>query len=299
MQNLIPGTPIQAKDKDDRIPVLLIQRSLETPSTGPNHSHSTQSNSPSLHGWTLIVPSGWAMPFFSSLIFTGTRVGGQRERQTQSFAAGCSYFPRDYPGTESYDIYSEDREFEEKSLWERKPPAKRPNYEKLGSRSPWRPDWEVVLGLQDQSTGEELLAAQREQVMDVDNPAEATADAEEGRIQPWLLRGPGAQAALDAASSMFNHCSGLLEHMNKLREKRKMGPLTVRADKLWQSAIVRVSARMCGRGRPEDLAVIYQMDDEEARKWMKAESNRKNGLAAMHENTEDETEVRCDNKHFA
>ena len=45
---------------------------------------------------------------------------------------------------------------EERDTWERKPPAKRPNYDKLGTRSPWRPDWDVVLGITEMPQPEEL-----------------------------------------------------------------------------------------------------------------------------------------------
>ena len=134
---MIPGTPLNPERQDDRIPVLLIQRSLEAP----------ESNTQGIHGWTLIIPSGWAMAFFNSLIFTGTRVGGQRERQTHAFEAGTSYFPRDLPTSTGYDAYATARAKEEKARWDRKPPAKRPNYEKLGTISPWRADWHGILGL--------------------------------------------------------------------------------------------------------------------------------------------------------
>lgn len=228
-------------------------------------------------------------------------MGGQRERQTQSFEAGCSYFPRDYPSTEAYELYSEDREHEEKTRWERKPPAKRPNYEKLGCRSPWTPDWEVVLGLESpKADGKEaeLVDAQREEAMDVDTVLEepeepAASDKEE--VEPWLLRGPEIETALSAASSMFNHSTGLLDYVNGLRQKRKMAPLTVRGEDLWKGALVRVAVRMIGRGRPEDLAVIYGMDDPEASKWANAENTRRNGAAAvLGEDAEDESEVNRD-----
>lgn len=247
------------------------------------------------------------MPFFSSLIFTGSRVGGQRERQTQAFEAGTVYFPRDYPSTASYDVFAEDAAEEDKTQWERKPPAKRPNYTKLGSRSPWKPDWEVVLGLKSAETSDDLMPAQRgengeEDEMDVDHtPAVAAVEravppAGENTLEPWLLRGPAVTDALAAARSMFNPSNGLLEYMNKLRQKRGFTPLTTRGADLWRSGLVRVRVRMCGRGRPEDLSLLYVMDDEEMRKWMRAEGIRRRGPGGqIEEEVEDETEVGC---HF-
>ena len=82
---------------------MLIQRSLESPLDVVSHSGTIASASLSrpIHGWTLIAPKGWGMPLLSSLTHTGTRVGGQRERETQRREAGCVYFPRDYVGTQS------------------------------------------------------------------------------------------------------------------------------------------------------------------------------------------------------
>lgn len=136
-KNLVPGTPLNPLRQDDRIPLLLIQRSLESPSS----THG-------IHGWTLVFPAGWGMPFLPSLIHTGTRVGGQRERASQAFEAGAAYCPRDFPCTEFYNKCWDERAVKEKAKWDRTPPAKRANYKKLGTRSPWRADWKLCLGSQ-------------------------------------------------------------------------------------------------------------------------------------------------------
>ena len=244
------------------------------------------------------------MPFFSSLIYTGTRVGGQRERQTQAFEAGCAYFPRDFPGTQAYTEYAEDRADEDRATWERKPPAKRPNYEKLGTRSPWTPDWDVVLGLKQPSpvqgtasTGaddEELMDTQRDTEMAEAHAAEpASAVVEpEGQLKPWLLRGPDVPTIVADVSSMLNPAAGLLLHLNQARAKRKLDPLPteVRAEDLMRTALVQVSIWLCGRGSPEDFAVIYRVDDDEARRWAVAERRRKCGLALLGDGP-DETQV--------
>ena len=297
LQNLVPGTPLKSERNDDRVPVLLIQRSVEntaltstqasSASTPPRHTSTT-----SLHGWTLVVPQGWGMPFFSSLTHTGTRVGGQRERQTQAFEAGCAYFPRDFPGTEAYYAYAEDRENEEHDAWERKPPAKRPNYEKLGTRSPWRPDWGVVLGLEQPATamgGQVFLETQREGAMAADG---ATAAGKDKKVEQWLLRGVDVPQLVAEVTSMLNPAAGLLVQVNQVRAKRRMDPLVnVRGEDLIKGALVQVSITLCGRGCPDDLAVIYRVGDDEAREWIKAEAKRKNGLSLISDGL-DETEVR-------
>jgi ribonuclease P/MRP protein subunit POP1 len=234
-----------------------------------------------------MVPMGWSMPFFSSLIFTGTRVGGQRERETQSFESGVSYFPRDYPSTSAYRVYIEARAAEEKARWERKPPAKRVNFDKLGTRSPWTPDWEVVLGLEDDAKtpeSSEFVTTQREVMVD------------KTRISSWLLRGPEMMTILSNASDMFNPAAGLWSDINKLRVKRGQDPLdaSIKAEMLWKSALVEVKLVMCGRGAPDHMAHIYSVDDNEARKWRKMLQRKKNSGDALSDDDPDETEVcRC------
>jgi ribonuclease P/MRP protein subunit POP1 len=289
--------------------VLLIQRSVEANTVSTT---SSKTHSPAVHGWTLILPQGWAMPFFSSLIFTGTRVGGQRERQTQAFESGVSYFPRDYPCTTAYDELSENRAAEEQDTWARKPPAKRPNYKRLGTRSPWQPDWDVVLGLReptveaadtdvDASTVPgEFVPAQRGTDLDMevaggeeaaqDVPAGETTDA---TIEPWLLRGPQLHTVLATLVARTDSALECYKQFSRLRTKRGLGslPAHIRAEDLWTHALVRVRLRLCGRGCPEDLAMIYAMNDDEARRWLSVEQLHKklaNGEAAV---TEGETEV--------
>lgn len=268
------------------------------------------------------------MPFFFSLTHTGTRVGGQVERQTQAFESGTSYFPRDYPCTMSYEEYADDRACKEEETWSRKPPAKRPNYKKVGTRSPWKADWDVVLGLEDPSAQErdagdestipgEFVPAQRdESPVDEDAPAapetvldvapdvemagpetaepETTPQDPEEIVQPWLLRGPKTHDIVAAVASAADRPAALLEQINALRQNRNMVPLgdLVSATDLWQRALVRVRLRYCGRGCPQDLAVIYGMDDLEAGKWIKAERIRKKGVTLGMDDVENETDVR-------
>ncbi|KAH0586339.1 hypothetical protein H2248_007583 [Termitomyces sp. 'cryptogamus'] len=276
---LIPGTPLNPERQDDRIPVLLIQRSLE----------ALESKTQGIHGWTLIIPSGWAMAFFSSLVYTGTRVGGQRERQTQAFEAGMPYFPRDLPTSVGYDTYATARAKEDKGRWDRKPPAKRPNYEKLGTSSPWRADWHGVLGLpcpkfEDEantSGAEGFVSTQRE-------PADEIGITDEGP-QMWLLRGSEVPSVISNMSKMFIKGAAVLQEVNKLRAKRGLEALgsSIRADDLLKRALVSVRISMCGRGAPEDLAIIYQVSNDEGKKWERA---LRNPLGGYHEEETEEEE---------
>lgn len=234
------------------------------------------------------------MAFFSSLIFTGTRVAGQRERQTQAYEAGTLYFPRDYPFTAAYTTYSMDREKQERESWERKPPAKRVNYDKLGTISPWKADWATLLGLQrdSQERGEEegLVTTQRDmQVADKDDVQK--------NVKPWLLRGSEAQKILDGASKVFNPGAFLLSEMGRLRLKRSQEPFSVdlKAADLLQGALVNVKLVMCSRGAPEDLSIIYSVGDEEARRWEKLLQKSTTSAMDPEEEMPEELEVRLGN----
>ncbi|KAJ8453699.1 hypothetical protein ONZ51_g13453 [Trametes cubensis] len=122
-------------------------------------------------------------------------------------------------------------------------------------------------------------------------PASAVVEPE-GRLKPWLLRGPDVPTIVADVSSMLNPAAGLLLHLNQARAKRKLDPLPteVRAEDLMRTALVQVSVWLCGRGSPEDLAVIYRVDDDEARRWTAAESRRKRGLTLLGDGP-DETQL--------
>lgn len=292
VQNDIPGTVLRARREDDRIPVLLIQRSIENRSS---------SDTQTIHGWTMIVPAGWSMPFFSSLVFTNTRVAGQRERQTQAYESGVSYFPRDYPSTAAYDGYAETRAAEEKMDWERKPPAKRVNFEKLGVVSPWSVDWDSLVGLPRKTSGDDAsggyVSTQRE--------AEAMQEAAEDKshVSPWLLRGVELPKILDNLRSSLNHSAGLLSEINRLRSKRKLStlPSSVDASDVFKGALVNVKVTMLLRGSPKDLAVVYALSDEMCRKWKKLMHCQK-VKASLDDETSEEIEVRfyagCNSTEF-
>jgi ribonuclease P/MRP protein subunit POP1 len=277
-KNLIPGTPLKAMRQDDRIPVLLIQ-----------HSHeSSLTDSQSMHGWKLIIPAGWSMAFFNSLVFTGTRVGGQRERQTQAFEAGTAYYPRDYPFTQAYTLYAQDREKQERERWNRKPPAKRVNYQKLGIRSPWRADWEVILGLADGEKGsdEDFVSAQREDCMNVDDSP----------VRPWLLQGPATKQLISAISDMFDPASGLSAEINKQRMTFDLDPLStsIKNSDLLKGALVSVAVNMWRRGTPEDMDTIHIMDDDEVRRWTRCMQKQRTPQKAsdLDDETPEELQVR-------
>ncbi|KAF9077548.1 POP1-domain-containing protein [Rhodocollybia butyracea] len=270
-KNPVLGTPLQPLRQDDRVPVILIQTSVQP--VGPNDTEN-------IHGWTLIFPAGWSMAFFQQLTYTGTRIAGQRERKVQGFEAGAAYFPSDYPSTSAYRAYAATRAEAEKAKWTRTPPAKKTNYGKLGTRSPWLPDWEVILGLNEaQSQPEEeeendttvhLVTTQRELEQPQPLTSVPTAAANQS-IRPWLFHGPEVPGILHDLSKVFNQEQQLLTIFNRLRAKRFLEPLNDAAQPkhLLKSALVTVKVSICCKGAPGDLALIYSIPDMELQEWRK------------------------------
>ncbi|KAF9497689.1 POP1-domain-containing protein [Pleurotus eryngii] len=260
-QNLIPGQPLAPQRQDDRIPVLLVQRSLGSVQSGT-------------HGWMLIIPAGWSMAFFSSLTFTGSRVGSQRERQTQAFEAGVPYFPRDYPSIPAYGEQISKTADEEEARWKRTPAAKKPNFEKLGTRSPWRHDWEVVLGLKEPES--QLVPTQREAQGPEGEDLPSPEDVEPKDMEytamlgksPWLLRG--------ALLKYMSLVPDFIKEINRLRTRRSESHFDFKdADLLLRSALVPVQLSPCGRGVLKEMSMIYMLEDhecEEARKHVGSDS---------------------------
>ncbi|KAE9383432.1 POP1-domain-containing protein [Gymnopus androsaceus JB14] len=253
-KNLVPGTPLQPLRQDDRVPVMLIQTSVQAP--GFNDTSS-------IHGWTLIFPAGWSMAFFQQLTFTGTRVAGQRECKTQTFEAGAAHFP---------GIILLLGPEKEEGKWRRTPPAKRVNYGKLGTRSPWVPDWEVVLGLR---KARELAGGDEE-----GNLSENKTSSSSSRNQLWwisILINPGSSSKIpnliSDLSKMHNPERELLATLNRFRTERGLSLLgsdsNMKPDDLLQSALVSVRISICSKGAPGDLGIIYAIPDEELQEWRK------------------------------
>ncbi|XP_005111375.1 ribonucleases P/MRP protein subunit POP1 [Aplysia californica] len=132
-QQLIPGSELDLGDEESRIPVLLIQR----PGIPSSPSLSSSSQAGYASGWDVVIPGGWAMAFWVAFVYRGARVGGLREAQSVWLQAGQLSAPGDFPDSRAglSEINAELGDL--KTRHERRPPAKRPNYTKLGMLFPF------------------------------------------------------------------------------------------------------------------------------------------------------------------
>jgi ribonuclease P/MRP protein subunit POP1 len=305
---LIPGTPLTVTPQDARIPVILIQRSVVSTAKANSPSSST---TPGIHGWLLLIPTGWSMPFLSSLLFTGARVGGLRELAVQAFEAGIPSFPADAVDTAVYDDEVEVRAEALGERWLRTPPAKKINYEDRGIDDPWRPDWRGLLGLdpsiKNDDDDAQFVAAQRETAT-ISHSAAPDAELKvvpEGEevisvhalldeptglaLRLWLLRGQDMWTTTSVLAARANPSVSLFEQLNDQRRFRGLEPLTSSAQDVWRSALVNVRYEMCGRGRPNEGSMVFWLDEPEVWSWLKLFDKRKvsEGVAE----TVDEQEV--------
>ena len=213
------------------------------------------------------------MPFLTSLIYTGTRVGGQRERAHQAFEAGTAYFPRDFPACAAYEGFAAARATVDEERWKRKPPAKRVSWDKLSTLDPWKSAWHAALGLNPvPSMGEGTVYEGDPDMVPTQRDDPLPASTSDPLIRPWLLGDPCARTIVENIARLLAPAPGLLSEINALRRKRELPPLdaSVDASDLLQAALVHVRVTLCGRGAPDDMAFMYALDDREARAWAKA-----------------------------
>lgn len=248
-QQLIPGTALAPLKEDDRVPIIIVQKSLVAPISGPD----TREAISSMHGWTVITPLGWGMPFLTSLIFTGTRIGGLREVKSQTIESGLPSFPDDFSGSQFGQTAQKLIGQETKAKWERTPPAKRASFATLGTRSPFEPDWDVVCGLTQRAPLEEGF--------------EETQRTEKDSGQLWLLYGQDTKDIVTDMLIAENPAAALLQSIDAARSSRDLPGLKLDAQSLYQSAIVLVKVIMCGRGTPTDMSAIYEVSSEEFIAW--------------------------------
>ncbi|KAF9958011.1 hypothetical protein BGZ72_001040 [Mortierella alpina] len=258
-QNLIPGTKLIPSEDDSRIPVLLVQREGK-----PQIQRAAGGGSSEFEcGWTLVLPKGWAMPFWKSFIFAGARPGGLREHRSFHFETQQSCFPYDFPNTEAYRTYVSDYQKAAQAKYERKPVAKRINYSKLGVDDPFGPAWIKVL-----EAGISMLGGA------------PVADLSESRI--WIMQTPKLVAAtMDAARAAGGSSTEMVSRLTIeclnlavldclqgcLRptittplEAQQPGP---RVDE----ALVRVGVDFLNRGTIGMNGMIYAIPEDQYKEW--------------------------------
>lgn len=132
------GTPLEETAAEAKIPVIIIQRpGASKPSDV--RSHDTISGQGS--GFDILLPKGWAMPFWLGFVYRGARCGGLKELESVAYECRSLLFPNDFPDTKAGLEFELEQEKECVEKYNRVPPAKRVNYTKLNVPSPFRCPW--------------------------------------------------------------------------------------------------------------------------------------------------------------
>ncbi|KAK8774742.1 hypothetical protein V5799_010724 [Amblyomma americanum] len=128
-QNPLPGTLLELKDAESRIPVVAIRK------------EGSRTNLGFGSGWDLILPAGWARPFWIALVYRGARASGLRELRSLSLEMGLPCFPFDHPDTAATQQSEEQERRELMAKHLRYPPDKRPSFKKLRISCPFFFPW--------------------------------------------------------------------------------------------------------------------------------------------------------------
>ena len=148
--HLVPGEKLEFDEiKDVAVPLLLIQRSEQLLMGSDTANPLAKKGSELSNGWLLVVPSGWGMSFWLSLVFAGARTCGLREQAQINLEAKAPSFPRMWPGTAGFEEWVEEQARERWERWHKRPPAKRINYGKCHVPCPFYPDLGKLTGMAD------------------------------------------------------------------------------------------------------------------------------------------------------
>lgn len=170
----------------------------------------------------------------------------------QSFEAGQPCFPQDYlltqPGLEMWRRIGEIW----KETWERKPPAKRVNYAKIGTEHPWNLTPAVFLARQPFGLSKPPILLQGRMLLDFLQKCDKldhSGPVDEQRSKAfWML-----------CVNAINNKSGLPNDWPHKNSQQFLDSLDY----------VSVMARLTpvGKGSPEDMAMVFHLNAEDWYKW--------------------------------
>lgn len=278
-----PGIIPTGQDCDPLIPIIMLKR-LD-------------------NSWTVLLPWGWVMPVWHSLMhINDVHLGGTDQSHQISFEGGRLYFPDDFPGTPAGTIAEQENSDERKKLWTRKPPGKRTTYSRLKIRkyeprgevgSPFRCDWHYLYekvskqfgGLTKPIQDEDDINIELEKDASEEEPSDA---AEELNIaQPTSL---GSPMDLDVPETKENSKKPKVKHTvskKKIYDPPKIPcyvefdlPLTqlaassstktTAAADIIPIKIIPVKVNYLHRGSPSSVAHIYKIPESDRTQWFKA-----------------------------
>ncbi|KAM9626872.1 ribonucleases P/MRP protein subunit POP1 [Trichechus inunguis] len=147
---LVPGSQLVLGPQESKIPILLIHQPGKV--TGEDRRGWGS-------GWDVLLPKGWGMAFWIPFIYRGARVGGLKEGLVHSQYKRSPNIPGDFPDCSAGIQFAKEQAKKLLEKYRRRPPAKRPNYVKLGTLAPFccpwvqlTQDWESRVQAQEESS---------------------------------------------------------------------------------------------------------------------------------------------------
>lgn len=217
------------------------------------------------NSWIVILPWFWILPFWYQLNRVhGVHHMGLKQFQQQSFTHKLLAFPNDYPFTQLG--FDEDKLYKSDALlniWNRKPPSKRVNYEKLqklhkeplpdGELGSWFScDWKLLQILQN---GVQVIGHNTKKFLDPNRTTNFTPD---GSID-------------------VEYIFDLFKLYNQEKETTQL-PITLYKGEGYKVSKAEISKKklpvvpiFCScieRGHPKDRARIYSIPEEDLSYWM-------------------------------
>lgn len=148
-QQFLRSSELNLGNKASKIPVLLIQQSLSTPSNSvSSHRRSMLPAVPQIGcGWDVVIPTNWGKEFWVSLVYHGARACGMKELKKCSLEILTPHFPNDFPDTPAGQLHHEEERIILEKRFRRDPPDKRRNYGKLLISSPFHFPWNEIVSI--------------------------------------------------------------------------------------------------------------------------------------------------------
>jgi len=255
---LVPGTKLIPTEGDSKVPVLLIQREGKPQITRAPGGGSSEFEC----GWTLVLPRGWAMPFWKSMIFAGARPGGLRERRSFHFETHQSCFPYDFPNTAAYLDYAADTKKAGEDKYGRIPVAKRCNYAKLGVEDPFGAAWIKALNAGVMMLGESRSDLKEEDIWLLQTPKMVAVLVEAAKAAGGSSAEMVSRLTVESLNLVMADCLQGLVKSTALTPSLMKEP-SARIDE----ALVRVGVDFLDRGTIGMNGMIYAIPEEQYKVW--------------------------------
>ncbi|KAK3090672.1 hypothetical protein FSP39_013594 [Pinctada imbricata] len=241
-QQLVPGSPLDLGKDESRIPIMLVQN----PGCLPNVDMS-QAKLNYGSGWDVILPAGWSRAFWIAFIYNCTHAVGLRESQSLAQEQQVLHSPEDYPDTKAGQRSQLEVQEGLQAKHDKRPPAKNPNYTKLGRLYPFDCPWQ------------QLLTEWRERVVGCDD---------NNSENFYVLRNKSDLKFLTKCFSSKNQRNTKSIRQSKHKKAEDVSPEMIN-DQLnemmsrHRMVLVPVRVTMATKGAPEAMATVSIPTDED------------------------------------